>query len=404
MLGETAGRLSDIAQSTLAHLARTGEATRKSIANAAGISFPTTTAALAELMAHGLVVELRREQGARGRATLIYGISPVAGWVLGVDIGSTQISLVAQRLDGTIIERRSTAHAGDPVRAGTLAGQVVSHLLGHVQGNGTLLATAIALNQIVPRNIEAARSSGLPAPGMLDSFVATAGLDPAIPILVENNVNCAAVAEHGDGVMQGIADAAYMQIGVGLGLGFFCDGALIRGGYGASGELAQIPISWSAEVPSPRHAIEFTFGSHGLVQHAAAEWPPGSDAPKSAEALFAAGRDGHPVALRMMKQHGAALGRVAAAAATILDPAILVLGGGLTRNPTFGGIVVDEFRQLNFRTEIAISSKGAEASVDGAALLARDLAWTGLVTTHYQAVLARPTIYRLKREPGPLQI
>ncbi|WP_162783829.1 ROK family transcriptional regulator [Devosia naphthalenivorans] len=391
------GGLSDIAQSTLAHLARSGEATRKAVAEATGISFPTTTAALAELTANDLVTELRREQGARGRATLIYGVSQRAGWIMGVDIGSTQISLVAQGLDGSILERSNLQHSGVPTDAGTLAGVETSRLLGRVSRKGPLLAVALALNQIVPRDIEAARATALPAPAVLDSFSEAAGLDPAVSILVENNVNCAAVAEHHDGVMLGVDDAAYMQMGVGLGLGFFCDGALIRGGYGASGELAQIPISWSGDVSSPRHAIEYEFGSQGLVKRAADEWPPGSIPPNSAEALFGAAESGNPVAKRVMTLHGQALGRIAATAATILDPSILVLGGGLSRNPKFSEIVVGEFRQLNFRTEIAISSKGVEASVDGAARLARDLAWTSLVGTYYQAALGRPTIYRGSR-------
>lgn len=394
MTGEVDGRLSDMAQLTLAHLARSGEATRKAIAEAANISFPTITAALAELIGKGLVTELRREQGARGRATLVYGVSPTAGCILGVDIGSTQISLVAQRLDGTVIERSNTRHSADAVGAGKLAGDEVAQLLRRLSGSGPLRAAAIALNQIVPRNMDAARSTKLPAPGILDSFARSAGLDRTIPMLVENNVNCAAVAEHGFGVMRGVDDAAYMQIGVGLGLGFFCDGALIRGGYGASGELAQIPISWSADVASPRHAIERQFGSRGLIQLAATVWPVGAVAPRSSEELFLAGESGNPTALHVMRSHGRALGRIAATAATILDPAIFVLGGGLVRNAAFADIVVGEFGDFNNRTKIAISAEGAEASVDGAALLARDIAWTNLVKSYYRPVLARPTIYQ----------
>ena len=398
MSGETQLRLSDVAQAVLAHLARVGEATRKSMAEAAGISFPTTTAALAELTAYGLVSELRREQGARGRATLIYGVSPSAGWILGVDIGSTQISLVAQRLDGAILEHETISHKGQALEASGLAGEEVSRLIRRIRGSGRLLAAAVALNQIVPRNIDAARSDRLPAPDMLDSFARLAGLDPAVPILVENNVNCAAVAEHRDGIMQNVHDACYVQIGVGLGLSFFCDGVLIRGGYGASGELAQIPLSWSGDVATPRHAIEIEYGSHGLIRKATAEWPQGTPPPSSAEDLFAAAERGHPTARCLMERHGKALARIAAAAATILDPSILVLGGGLARSASFTAIVVEEFGQLNPRTKIAVSAKGAEASVDGAALLARDLAWAALVKAHYKPVLARPTIYQPQRD------
>lgn len=87
----------------------------------------------------------------------------------------------------------------------------------------------------------------------------------------------------------------------------------------------------------------------------------------------------------------------AATAATILAPSIQAVGGGLSRNPSFSKIVVDEFCQLNSRTKIAVSSKGVEASVDGAVRLARDLGWTSLVGTYYHPALGRPTIYQGSR-------
>jgi len=388
---DKATRLSDVAQATLASLLRLGEATRKDVAHDVGISFPTVTAALAELGAEGMVGELRREQGARGRATIVYGVSDAAGWVLGVDVGSTQVSVLARSLAGAVLARESVRHQGEPVAAGALAGKLASDVIAR-RRTGPLRAVAMALNQIVPRIFTEAGASRPISLAIVERFAAEVGLDP-VPVLVENNVNCAAVAEHQAGRMEGRDDAAYMQIGVGIGLGFFCDGTLIRGGQGASGELAQIPISWSADIASPRNAIEEAFGSIGLVETAKRAWPAGETAPQSSEELFALGEAGHERALAVMRRHAVALARIAAAAATVLDPSVLVLGGGLARNATFTKMIADEFAERNLRTAIEVTDRGGDATVEGAAILARDLALSRLLNHHYRPLLARPTVW-----------
>jgi predicted NBD/HSP70 family sugar kinase len=390
-VGSTAA-LSEVAQAIFASLLGFGEATRKMLAESAGLSFPTVTVALAELTAKAFVCELRREQGARGRATIVYGVSDEAGWVMGVDIGSTQVSFTARALNGRIFEQDSVSRRGAVVPPGVLAGELAAKYRARPALRAKPLAVAVALNQVVPRQLVV---PGRPRPMALEiceTFVKTAGLPLSVPVLLENNVNCAAVAEHHDGLMHGHSDAAYMQIGVGLGLGFFSDGALIRGGQGGSGELAQIALSWDRTVASPPDAIEHVFGSIGLLQNASNRWPDQSQPPASTEELFLLARSGNPVAKRLMEEHGIALGRIAAAACTILDPSILVLGGGLSRNPDFAALIIDEFCARNRETQIAVSEKDADASVNGACLLARDLALRHLIDRSYRPLLLRPTL------------
>ncbi|KKB11351.1 hypothetical protein VE25_13700 [Devosia geojensis] len=386
-------KLSDVARATLASLLRLGETTRKDLAQDIGISFPTVTAALAELGAVGYVREVRREQGARGRATIVYGVNDAAGWVLGVDVGSTQVSFFARELGGAVLDRESVRHKGDPVAAGTLAGGLATDIITRHRRTGPLHAIAIALNQIVPRDFAGADPTPPISLTIVERFAAAAGLDPDIPVLVENNVNCAAVAEHQNGRMEGRDDAAYMQIGVGIGLGFFCDGTLIRGGQGASGELAQVPISWTAGIASPRDAIERAFGSSGLIASAQKDWPAGEAAPQSSEELFALGEAGNETASGIMQRHAVALARIAATAATVLDPSILVLGGGLSRNAMFTDMIAREFAGRNQRTTIEVSDKAGDATVEGAAILARDLALRRMLNPHYRPLLTRPTVW-----------
>ncbi|SKA02323.1 ROK family transcriptional regulator [Consotaella salsifontis] len=387
-------KLSDVAQAVLASLLRSQEATRKMLSEDVGVSLPTVTAALGELVAGNLVRELRREQGARGRATIVYSASDEAGWVLGVDIGATQINFVARCLSGRLLMRDSRRHPGDPAAVGSVAGAFLSPALERFRDVLPLRAVSIALNRIVPRNMADDTDEEPPATTIVQQFANASGLGRGVPVLLENNVNCAAVAEHSNGLMQGYDDAAFMQIGVGIGLGFFCDGALIRGGHGASGELAQVPVSWSKDTPSPRDAIERLYGSVGLVERAAAEWPADEIPPRSSEELFSLGDAGHAVAHRLMREHAVALGRLAAAATTLLDPSVLVLGGGLCGHAGFSSMIIEEFHARNRRTIVKVSQKGATATIEGAVILAGDLAIRQLVHRHHRPLLMRPTVWQ----------
>ncbi len=385
--------LTEVAQAVFACLLAFGEATRKQMAEETGFSFPSLTVALAELAAGNRVCELRREQGARGRATLVYGVSDEAGWVLGVDIGSTQISYVGRALNGKLLGSGSIKHGESALSPGELAGKLVAGAACLQAITAPPQVVTVAINQVVPRQLLHPERPPSRALEIALQFAAFAGLPSSTPFILENNVNCAAVTEHQHGLMRGYEDAAYMQIGIGIGLGFFSDGSLIRGGQGCSGELAQIPLSWHHSEPSGPDAIEQRYGSNGLMQRAAENVNPlASIKPLSPKALFALADEGHPQALALMREYSVALGRIATTAATILDPSILVLGGGLARNAAFARMIVDEFVSRNRDTRIEISQLGPDATVEGACLLARDLAITQIAARFHRPLCARPTL------------
>lgn len=123
---------------------------------------------------------------------------------------------------------------------------------------GVPRAVAVALNQVVPRQLAHPHRPPSRALDTAQTFAACCKLPASTPFLLENNVNCAAVTEHQQGLMRGHDDAAYMQIGIVL--GFFADGVLMRGGQGQSGALAQIPLSWHHTQPSGFDALEQRYG------------------------------------------------------------------------------------------------------------------------------------------------
>lgn len=388
--------LSELAKAVFKVILERGEATRRLIASEVEISFATVTYVVEELTRSGLVREVRREKGPRGRSTLVYGVAEEAGWILAVDIGSTQVSYIAQGLDGSVLGSHNESVARDDLLApARRAAAVTAALLPELAGYGPPLSLAIGVNHIVPKTFPG--TADLPSYRLTHDLVATfveaARVPEGIPVLVENNVNCGAVAEHADGMMRGLDDCAYMQIGVRIGLGIFTDGTLVRGGHGAGGEIALIPLSWTDELPHGQNAIEEAYGSDGLLAAARQQWPAGEPLPTSAEEVFAQARQGHAVARSVMRRHAVALARIAAAVTAVIDPSVLVLGGGLSRAADFIAMLREEFGARGHQTVLRASPKGTAATVEGAAILARDLALSRLLGNHHRALLPRPALW-----------
>lgn len=395
-----AAGLSDMARAVLAATIKGREVTRRQLAETVGVSFPSVTNVIADLGRAGLITEIGRNQGPRGRARLIYGVAPQAGWVLGVDIGATQVQARSVGLDGRIQSETSRAIAGRDITAATrAAADVASRVLGESGERGPLRAVALGVNQIVPKSFAAPDSESSTAGMIARTFSESAGLPAAVDLLVENNVNCAAVAEHENGLMSGCDDCAYLQIGVGIGLGFFSDGTLVRGGNGASGEIAHIPVSWFDAAELPPDELERRLGSVGLLASAASVWD-GSPAPASTEDLLRLAREGHPSAVRIREQHAVALARLIVAFTAVIDPSVVVLGGGLSQDAGLAALVSDGFRRRNSRSRIEVSSKGITATVEGASLLALDHAMTDLLGDAHRPVVPSPAVWRRSEETG----
>jgi predicted NBD/HSP70 family sugar kinase len=114
----------------------------------------------------------------------------------------------------------------------------------HVIGVGLAASVDHSGNVLEPRDF------GIPAGGAVRDALATAF---GIPLVVDNDANLAALAEHRLGAARGYADAAVLTIGTNIGLGLILGGRLYRGAHGAAGEIGLLLVrTTAAEVPSGR--------------------------------------------------------------------------------------------------------------------------------------------------------
>jgi predicted NBD/HSP70 family sugar kinase len=156
-----------------------------------------------------------------------------------------------------------------------------------------------------------------------------------VPVLVENNVNLAAVGEKWFGLARGVSTMVFIAIGAGVGMGIIIDDELVRGAHGAAGEIGYLPLA--GDPFNPRHrlhgGLEDEIGAAGIVAAFNERRGPGDPETSSVQEVFELAVARNPVARRLVDHVAARLGTAIATVCAILDPELVVLGGGIGANP-----------------------------------------------------------------------
>ncbi|WP_457298306.1 ROK family transcriptional regulator [Phyllobacterium sp. P5_D12] len=381
--------LTESARSVLKMISRSGPVTRPQLSAALAFSKPTMSAAVGELEAHGLVASNGVARGAVGRTAVTYGLGAGAGFAIGVDCGTTQIHAMASKLDGqnfVELQQPVGVDGENAVQRFQAIETAIESLLAQCgKSHGPLRVIAIALPNIISQTLER-----LPA---RDDFAQTLQrLQDAynVPIVVENNVNCAALAEYHEGAAKHHSFAIYLQIGVKVGVGIVLDGKLFRGFRGGAGEVGHLPFPWS-ETEKPRfQQVETYLGSVQLLQRCKENWPASEGKPPVSTAELFSLAQTSDYARRWVERHANDIGNLVASCVSILDPELVVLGGGVGQNAILLEGVDKVVRELCWPVEIRVSELSNQATVLGAMRLGVDFAMAGLLGEDSSAAFLYP--------------
>lgn len=356
-----ATRLTESASAVFAVLAGAGTATRPQLASLAGLSKPTVSSAVAELESARLAAHSGTSSSGTGRSAAVYRLGPAAGAVLAVDLGPALTRVRGCALDGSLLAQ-ATGARGD-------AADVVREALDALPGGAPLRAIVVAVGDVTAQEGTGMRPATAKAGPVFDAMAVA--LPPGVPLHLENNVNCAALAELHEGAARGRHTFGYLRIGVGIGLGIVIGGQVLRGANGAAGELARLPYPWD-DGKEPRHeALEQHIGARSLLRRAAEAWPDADGpCPETTERLFALAVQGRATARAAVGRHATEVGRLAAAVTAVLDPGLIVLGGSTGADPQLLPGVRAELDRLSWPTEVVSSTVGELGTVVGAARLA----------------------------------
>jgi predicted NBD/HSP70 family sugar kinase len=371
-------------QLLLEHIRQRGASSRAELARVSGLSKPTVSLALGNVERAGLVRIAGQRTGVPGRSARLYEIRPDAGLVLGLDIGHEYVRGAIADLTGEIRARTSVRARATSVRARVAELVELAEMLCE---NASVPRSAITQTVIGSPGVYDPRRNSMKLTGVLrgwDRPAALAGLREAFgPALVmENDVDAAALAERALGHGRDVDNFAFVHIGTGIGMGLILGGQLLRGAHGVAGEIAFLPLSGGAGADEhearKRGTLEAAASASGIVRAARRG---GMRGPVSARHVFAAAAKGDERAMAVVAEEARLVAQTICAVITVVDPDLIVLGGGIGRAQGFADSVGRELERIApVMPAIRVSALGTDAVVDGCLSAGAELAWGQVLT------------------------
>jgi glucokinase len=309
-------------------------------------------------------------------------------YAIGIDIGGTKIAGALVSESGEIIrDLKVPTPANDP---DAIADSVVSIVENLSEGE-----QVIAVGVAAAGFIDAERANIVYAPNLSwrnEPFKAKLSSRIDIPVFIENDANAAGWAEYRFGAGVGVKHMVMLTIGTGVGGAIIVDGHMLRGGFGIAAELGHMNVvPGGALCGCGQKGCLESYGSGTALLNAAKSLA-SSGEPRGARLaelerevgtltgaeVYRAILEGDEGALELLTDLGTMLGRAVASITAVLDPELVVIGGGVS---AAGDLLLAPIKKAylehlparGFRPELRIETAQLvnDAGVVGAADLAR---------------------------------
>lgn len=307
-----------------------GATSRADLTASSGLNRSTVKALTAELVTAGLVRESAPVgRGSAGRPSITVEPESDRVYVIALDIGVEHLTAVRIGLGGVVLERRELPQGhGDYAVGRTLKRleRLVRRLLAGAQDRAVCVGIGIGVCGVVSADDGLVRFA--PNLGWVDvplRDLLAARLATSLPIVLGNDGDLGAMAEHLRGVAQGLSDVVYVSGEVGIGGGIILDGRLLRGTGGYAGEIGHMSID-----PRGKHCRcgrrgcwETEISDQAVLS--ATKAPAGTTLDEVLQA-YADGERWPQAGLRRVGRH---LGLGVANLVNIFNPELIVFGGAV---------------------------------------------------------------------------
>jgi glucokinase len=263
------------------------------------------------------------------------------GWVAGIDMGASHLHLALADFRGEIA--RSLAVKVQPEDGPRkMIGQIKKSIRKLVpSGNKSRLrALALAVPSAVdPRTGLVLLANNLPGWTNID-LKDELQKELQVPVAIENDANMAALGEHWRGVARTAGNFIFIALGTGIGSGIFVNGRLYVGRAGAAGELYLMNVEWrrwQEDFGSTGHFESYASGlgisrlGQELLKTRVEAGRDSLAEKRDARFVFEAFHRGDAGARRALETAFTVLGVGIANVVAVLDPEMIVLGGGISR-------------------------------------------------------------------------
>lgn len=305
------------------------------------------------------------------------GYQTRARYAIGLDLGGTDLKSALVAEDGAVaaFDRRGSRVLENAVAPFEAMAEAVGSL--HERVLGRLVGVGLGSPGVIDPASGVLRGATPHLPHWRDvALRETLRLRIGLPLVVDNDANLAALAEHRAGAARGARLSLTITLGTGVGCGIVADGRVLHGAFGGAGEIGHLPLG-TGEVPCAcgvPGCIEPEASGSGLVEGARRA---GLDVTEAA-AVFERLAAGDRVARGLVERMADRLGRTIASAVTMLNPDVVVVGGGVAQagapllDPVRAAVARYALESHRAGLEVVPAELGERAGVVGAGLLAWD--------------------------------
>ncbi|MEH7250582.1 ROK family glucokinase [Neobacillus niacini] len=316
-------------------------------------------------------------------------------WIVGVDLGGTTTKLAFIDMKGNILHKWEivTDNSNEGQYITINIAKAIDHKLAELNEQKSKLI-GIGMGAPGPVDYQTGIIRNVVNLGWKDNFPLQESLQSLtdLPVVIENDANCAALGEMWNGAGKGASDLVCVTLGTGVGGGVIANGNIVRGSYGAAGEIGHItsiPFGGAPCNCGKSGCLETIASATGIVRLAKDELSKteaqgqladlyAANGMVTAKDVFDCARNGDALAKNIQDDVALHLGMALANIASTLNPEKIVLGGGVSRA---GDILLDAvkvnfsmfaFSSVRESTNLTLATLGNDAGVIGAAWLIKN--------------------------------
>jgi glucokinase len=368
------------AQSILNLLRECGSCSRADLVRASGLSAPTVTNVVKDLLSKNLVEPLGEGESSGGRPPDMIRFKAERGCLLAVEITAESISLLLTDLNGSeldsqkipLVNRRTTPEAV----CGYIGEELKILLRKHKKTREQLLAVVAGVPAIT--NVDEGRVLSISTLEDWRSVPLRAMLSKVVNclVIVENDINLAAQGEKYCGAAQAEKDFVLIYIGTNVGAGIFLGGRIHHGSQWSAGEIAYLRLpSISRRQPTIHEfgELEMVLTSSGILKSWHLEGGKTILAGRKTDAIgiLNLAQAGDPRAEKIVRQRADIVADIIVNLSLILNPGLILLGGEVGSHPVLIDFVRKQLEGDEFAvTRVSSSAPGNRAVLWGAISLA----------------------------------
>ncbi len=356
-----------LADAVLRLIWREKRISRASIAKKAKLSRSTVSEIVNEILPTGLVEEVGLGKSRGGRRPVLLEFQDGACVMLGVEMGGAHVAAALTDLRGRVLAWEEKEHPvrTDPDGTRALVAELADACLQNGVRDGRPL---VGIGVAIPSPFDPAHPDKL-STIVLPDWEGRLGFEGlgeryGVPVMVDNDANLGALAEHWWGAGRGVDDFAYIKLATGIGSGHIMGGEIYRGATGVAGEIGHTAIDPSGKpcICGLRGCLVTLIGTPALLERAEElirEHPDSMLAGRRFDirALEEAALVGDPVAVQVAQEAAGHLGIVVAGLLNLVNPSIVVVGGDLAG---LGELLLVPLRETARSRTLVSSVKAAE--------------------------------------------